>query len=83
MRYGRLLDHAHQTEQKIFSANMSLFLTGSQHSFFSLAPFIIFFLFSSNGLFSLPIPLPPLRTNHLAVGHLIQRDPPHIATPVG
>lgn len=28
------------------------------------------------GLFFLSIPLPPLRTNHLAVGHLIQRDPP-------
>ena len=51
MRYGRLLDHAHQTEQKIFSANMSLFLTGSQHSFFSLAPFIIFFYFLLMGCF--------------------------------
>lgn len=39
MRYGRLLDHAHQTEQKIFSANISLLITGSRHSFFSLAPF--------------------------------------------
>lgn len=39
MRYGRLLDHAHQTEQKIFSANISLLITGSRHSFFSLAPY--------------------------------------------